>query len=165
MALADALQRSTLAVLDLSGNDVGNSGAFKLAEQAIAHATLKKLDLSGNPPSVGRLLAALFMLNREKKAKIEASKWFLTDNDVAIAAEAIRIRSPTALDALNRLNRLKLAHNQLSDVGVAALCTLLVGAPSTSSSSLKLLDLSHNYITDIGAATLATLVRSSTTLR
>jgi len=139
-ALGDTSLPSSLKVLDLSCNGIGNDGTWKLAPALKDLTNLESLLLSKN--QIGDDGASEIGHQLPDSLKILDMR----DNDVAdVGAEMV-----AAALVKSRLERLMLANNKIGSPGATALSQVVV-----QSSSLIELDLNGNGIGDDGAAALA----------
>jgi len=180
VALAHVLKyNTTVTELNLSGNDIGDAGAGRLAGELQSIPTLKVLKLIRNGIGDAGVtgLAGALKFNRT------LTELSFSDNCIGVAgAEGVA----DLLKSNKALTELDLSFNEIGDEGAAALAdglksntTLLVLYLSAngitngvtgladglkSNTALSKLQLSRNAIGDADAAGLADLLKSTTTL-
>jgi hypothetical protein len=152
-ALAAALRyNTTLTVLDLYGNDIGDEGAQALAAALMNNATLTTLPLDGN--NIGdegaQALAAALMNNAT------LTTLHLGENNIGDeGAQALA----TALTRNATLKALRLYENGIGHEGARALAAAL-----TNNATLLSLNLRDNNIGEEGARALAAALDTNRTL-
>ena len=152
-ALAKAVEvNSTLAELYLLSNKIGDSGAAALAKAVEINSTLAVLSLSSN--GIGESGAAALAKAVEINSTLTLlylHRNVIGDSGAAVLAKAVEINST--------LTKLYLSGNGIGDSGAAALAKAV-----EINSTLTKLDLSGNGIGESGAAALAKAVEINSTL-
>ena len=146
-------QNSSLTNLDLSANDIGDTGAGSLSQALTVNSSLTNLDLSRN--SIGHTGAASLsqaLTVNSSLTNLDLSWNYIRDTGAGSLSQALRVNSS--------LTNLNLSWNFFGDTGAGSLSQAL-----TVNSSLTNLDLRRNSIDDTGAQSLsqALTVNSSLT--
>ncbi|XP_068686880.1 protein NLRC3-like [Montipora foliosa] len=153
-ALTKAMEiNSTLTRLDLPGNGISDSGAAALAKAMERNSTLAWLDLSRN--KIGKSGAAA--LAKALEVNITLTQLYLSDSAIGDSGFAALVK---AMEINSTLTRLDLPGNGIGDSGATALAKEMEG-----NSTLTWLDLSRNKIGDSGAAALAVALEINSTLK
>lgn len=140
-AMGDVDLPSSLKVLDLSCNAIGNDGAWKLAPALDALTSLELLSLSKN--QIGDDGASEIGCRLPSTLKVLVMR----DNEIA------DVGARTIASALvnSKIEKVVLANNNIGSSGATALSWTI-----SQSSYLQELDLNENEVGDEGAAALAT---------
>ncbi|KAL9965538.1 hypothetical protein ACROYT_G029352 [Oculina patagonica] len=152
--LAEALKKNTsLTELHLSGNNIGDHGATGLAEALKKNTSLTVLYLCGNNiGDHGAAGLAEALQTNTSLTELNLSHNTIGDHGANGLAEALQ--KNTSLTVLN------LSDNNIGDHGAAGLAEAL-----QNNTSLTVLDLSDNNIGDEGAAGLAAALQENKSLR
>ncbi|KAL9965559.1 hypothetical protein ACROYT_G029373 [Oculina patagonica] len=153
-ALAEALQRNTsLTVLDLSGNNIGDHGATALAEALQRNTSLTVLYLLMNKIGDHGATGLAEALQRNTSLTVlDLSGNNIGDHGAAGLAEALQTNIS--------LTELGLSDNNIGDHGATGLAEAL-----QNNTSLTVLNLSCSNIGDEGATALAGALRENKVLR
>ncbi|CAF3923642.1 unnamed protein product [Rotaria magnacalcarata] len=167
MFICDIISNETLTLLDLSGNEIGNTGAQHfatalqknqtltilnlesnrvqddgmkyLAKVLENNKTLKRLDLAKNPNDSCALVSAAFQIQNDPiRSTIHLRSQKIGDDEVRFLADAF---SGTEMKFIE----LDLSDNEIGDVGAECLARVL-----QNNKTLKTLSLLHNRIGLIG---------------
>ena len=133
---------SSLTELYLSGSWIFNSGAECLSQALKVNSSLTKLDLSGNDiGDYGAASLSQALAVNSSLTDLNLSQNSITDSGAASLSEALAVNSS--------LTNLTLRENSITDS-----CTASFSQALEVNSSLTKLDLSGNYISASGAASL-----------
>uniref|UniRef100_A0A8C2DCU3 Uncharacterized protein n=1 Tax=Cyprinus carpio TaxID=7962 RepID=A0A8C2DCU3_CYPCA len=151
-ALASAFN-SNLRELDLSRNQIGDSGVTEISSLLRNSQTLQILSLKNNCITEGgcHVLAAALNSNPSNLTELDLSENKLGNPGMKIILTLFE-------NVQCRLEKLKLNCISITDEGCAALA-------SAFNSNLRELDLSRNQIGDSGVAEISSLLRNSQTLQ
>jgi len=146
---------STLTEIDLSGRNLGDDEAERMAESLRrTDASVKKVDLSFNViRNDGARAVARSMMRRNSSVEcVDLSSNAIRDDGARAWAAVLR-------ESSSSLEELRLDFNEIGDAGARTF-----GDALASNSSLRRLDLRWNRITDEGARAFANGLRSNFTL-
>ncbi|XP_030013977.1 NACHT, LRR and PYD domains-containing protein 3-like [Sphaeramia orbicularis] len=144
-------QNSSLTELDLSNNDLQDSGVMLFTEQEHQHWSLEILRLSRTrlTEKCCKEFSRLFSTKSFTLGVLDLSNNDLQDSGVKMLSDGLSLNCP--------LKTLRLIQNNLSEKCCEGLSSLL----ASRSSSLRQLDLSNNNLHDSGVALISVGLKSS----
>ena len=157
--ISNIIQESTLVTLDLSCNDLGESGAAKILQALKINITLKTLFLSFNDIGVNgaKSLVNILCYNHTLKLLIISGNKIMDDGAIAIS-ECFKI-SGSNNAKLTSVKSLGLSANCLTLHSKTAIGTII------QEGALESLDLSYNRLGESGAYEICKALQTNLTLK
>ena len=158
-AISDVIQKGTLVTLDLSCNNLGESGIAKISEGLKVNLTLKTLSLSLNDIGANgaKSLATALCYNHTLEHLDIGNNEIMDDGAIAIG-ECFKISGGNN-NNLTCIKSLNLSSNCLTLHSITAITTIIQEGPLTS------LSLSYNKVGESGACEISKALQANLTLK